>query len=62
VYFDPSIHFTRPIATMSEHAAINGDACLVCAQSDSSSSHVGAMQEKCAIIRLSLPKTQIRQY
>ena len=33
VYFEPSIHFTRPIVTMSEQWGRNGAACLVAAQS-----------------------------
>jgi hypothetical protein len=44
VCFEFKIHFTRPIATISEHAGMNGAACLVCAQSDSSNNHVGAMR------------------
>jgi hypothetical protein len=46
VCFEPSIHFTRPIATMSEHDGRNGAACLVCAQSESNKSQVGAMSGK----------------
>ena len=42
VYLEPSIHLTRPTDTMSEQWGRNGAACLVCAQSASSSSHVGA--------------------
>ena len=30
VCFEPSIHFTRPIVTMSEQWGMNGAACLVC--------------------------------
>ena len=52
VCLEPSIHFTRPIATMSEQWGMNGAACLVCAQSASSSNHVGAMFWKCAISRM----------
>ena len=42
VCLEPSIHFTRPTATMSEQWGRNGAACLVYAQSASSSSQVGA--------------------
>jgi hypothetical protein len=45
----PSIHLTRPIATMSEQLGKNGTACLVEAQSDSSSNQVGAILWKCWI-------------
>src|SRR6478736_4587306 len=47
VNLEPSIHFTRPIATMSEQWGKNGAAWRVCFQSASSSSHVGAMLWKC---------------
>jgi hypothetical protein len=49
VCFEPSIHFTRPIVTMSEQQGMNGAACRVDAQSNSSNSQVGAMCRKCAI-------------
>ncbi len=47
--FDPSIHFTRPIGTMSEQWGRNGAAWRVSFQSASNSSHVGAMFWKCVI-------------
>ena len=49
VCFEPSIHFTRPIVTMSEQWGRNGAACRVDTQSASNSSQVGAMLWKCAI-------------
>ena len=47
--FVPSTQRRRPIDTMSEHDGMKGAACLVEAQSISSSSHVGRMRVKCRI-------------
>ena len=58
VCFDPSIHFTRPIATMSEQWGRNGAAWRVCFQSESNSSHVGAMFWKCVISRCNTSRDQ----
>jgi hypothetical protein len=45
----PSIHFSLPTATMSEQLDRYGAACTVDAQSDSNSSHAGAIRSKCSI-------------
>jgi hypothetical protein len=50
----PSIHLTRPIATMSVHAGRKGSNHWLFAKSEGSSSQVtGAIRWKCAIIRRS---------